>query len=224
MIVIFLCSEAFADSYRAYDPDWAVDYALTNYNTAYGTGSGQNPFHDYSGLSGGNCTNFASQVIMAGLVQSDNMSTVYGQRANYDIDIGSGYYEWYYISDSSRGPAFTGANKLFEYADYNLPTYRGLHFDYVTNDTLTEFMDYGLVELGDIIFADWDHDGIIEHSMVVTGIDWWRPGYNEIRLTYQGADGVVGKTNIGLGDINVANNYEALFYVYRPVDYNPNGL
>ena len=75
-----------------------------------------------------------------------------------------------------------------------------------------------------IRLADWDHDGTIDHSMLVTNIQTLLPGYNEIRLTYQGAPGVVGRTNIGLGDINEDNNYEALFYVYRPVDYNPQGL
>ncbi len=217
---------AFADTYKVYDPVDAIDYALTNYNMAYGSGGGQNPFYNYDALFGGNCTNFASQVLMAGLVQSDSPSYVYGQRTNYDIDIGGGYYEWYFISDSSRGPAFTGANKLYEYAGYNQPSYRGLHFEYVTHDTLTEFMDYELVEKGDLIFVDWPPvDGAIDHTMIVTDIQTWRLGYNEIRLTYQGTGtSVLGKTNIGLGDINEDNDYEALFYVYRPVDYNPNGL
>ncbi|MEK7183152.1 MAG: amidase domain-containing protein [Patescibacteria group bacterium] len=215
-----------ADTYKVYDPADAIDYALTNYSAVYGSGGGQNPFYNYAGLLGGNCTNFVSQAIMAGLVQSDSMSTVYGQRTNYDIDITSTYYQWYFISDSSRGPAFTGANKLYEYADYNQPSYRGLHFELVTYDTLTEFMDYQLVEVGDVVFADWGTaDGVIDHSMLVTDIQTWRLGYNEIRLTYQGAPGgVVGVTNIGLGDINEDENYEALFYVYRPVDYNPSGL
>jgi hypothetical protein len=218
-------SVAFGDTYKVYDPVDAVDYAVTNYNTAYGGGVGQNPFTDYAGLAGGNCTNFASQTIMAGLVQSDTMSTVYGQRTNYDIDITSYPLQWYYVSDASRGPAFTGADQLYEYAIYNYPTYRGLHFDYVTHDTLSEFMDYELVEKGDIIFADWPPaDGVIDHSMIVTDIQTWRLGYNEIRLTYQGSPGVVGKTNIGLGDLNEDNDYEALFYVYRPVDYDPSGL
>lgn len=221
---IFMAMSAWADSYRTYDPAWAVDYASTNYNTSYGSGSSQNPFSDYSGASGGNCTNFVSQAIMAGFVDTDSMSTTYAQRSNYDIDKGSGsYYQWYFISNTDRGPAFTGANKLYEYAVHNWPTYRGLHFEYVTHDTTTAFMDYTLVEEGDIIFADWEHDGVIDHSMIVTDYQWWQFGHNEIRLTYQGTPGVVGKTNIGLGDINEDYDYEAVFYVYRPVDYSPTG-
>ncbi len=85
-------------------------------------------------------------------------------------------------------------------------------------------MDYKAVEIGDVIFADWDHDGTIDHSMLVTATKWWLSGYNEIRLTYQGRPGVVGVTDVGLGDINEEYNYEAVFSVYRPVDYDPDGL
>lgn len=222
-VCLFMESAASADSHTYYDASWAVSYATTNYNTSYGSGGGQNPFGDYSGDYGGNCTNFVSQAIMAGMVDSNSLSTVFGSRYDFDIDAGAGYYQWYWRSDSDRGPAFTGANKLYEYAVYNAPSYRGLHFEYVTHDTLEEFMDYQSVEVGDVVFADWDHNGMIDHSMIVTGYQWWQPGYNEIRLTYQGAPGVVGRTNIGLGDLNEQYDYQAVFYVYRPVDYNPSG-
>lgn len=213
-----------ADSHTYYNPNWASGYATTNYNTAYGSGSGQNPFHDYGGDDeGGNCTNFASQVIMSGMVGSTSMSTVFGSRYDFDIDAGSSGYKWYWRSDGDRGPAFTGAAQLYQYAVNNGPSYMGLHFQYVTHDTTEDFMDYDLVQYGDIIFADWEHDGVIDHSMVVTDIQWWQLGYNEIRLTYQGAPGVVGKTNIGLGSLNEQFDYQAVFYVYRPVDYNPSG-
>lgn len=230
--VLVLLSSSFvaqADSYTTYDPDCAVDYALNNYNRDYGSGSSDNPWTDYSSSEGGgNCTNFASQAIIAGMICSDDADDTYDARYDFDIDYsGSSLYEWFWRSPSSsqRGPAFTGADKLYEYADYNLSSYKGLHFEYVTHDTPTSFMDYGDVEEGDIIFADWTGDGTIDHTMIVTDIQGWRSGYNEIRLTYQGDwDSIVGKTNIGLGDINISYDYEALFYVYRPVDYSPTGL
>jgi len=215
---------ASADTYKTYDPDDSVDYALENYDRTYGSSGSQNNFYDYSGLSGGNCTNFVSQCIMAGFVGSDYSPTVYGQRYNYDVDASGGSYQWYFRSDADRGPAFTGTDKLYEYAENNASNYKGLHFDYVTNDTIYEYMDYEEVEEGDVIFADWDHDGTFDHSMLVTNIQTWRSGYNEIRLTYQGAPNVIGKTNIGLGDLNEDYDYEAVFYVYRPTDYNPSGL
>ena len=227
VLIIFsllLISVAHADSYTSYSSSYAVNYATNNYDRPYGSSSGQNPFGDYSNLYGGNCTNFVSQAIIGGMINSNSAITVYGRRGDFDIDADGGYYQWYYINDSNRGPAFTGADKLYEYAINNYPNYKGLHFEYVTHDTLTEFMDYKAVEIGDVIFADWNHDGTIDHSMLVTATKWWLSGYNEIRLTYQGRAGVIGVTDIGLGDINEEYNYQAVFHVYRPVDYNPAGL
>ncbi len=214
---------AFADSYKTYDPSMAAEYATNNYDRPYGTLDTENPFTDYSYIpTGGNCTNFVSQAIMAGMVPSSSASTTYSHRFNYDID-GQGEgdtYRWFFRFDGDRGSAWTGAHKLYEYAVNNDPNYRGLHLQYVTHDTLTEFMAYKLVQAGDIIFADWEHDDEMDHTMIVTDIQWWRLGYNEIRVTYQSDN----RTNRGLGDINEDYNYEALFYVYRPTDYNPKGL
>ncbi len=221
ILVILYGNTAFADSHTYYSASSAVSYATTNYNTSYGAGG--NPFGDYTNY-GGNCTNFASQSIIGGMIGSSSMTSVYNARSEFDIDAGGGSLQWYWINDSNRGPAFTGAHYLFEYARDNLPSWCGLHFQYVTHDTPSEFMDYDLVQVGDLIFADWDADGVKDHTMIVTGIQWWQLGYNEIRVTYQGSPGMVGKTNIGLGDINEYYDYEALFIVYRPVDYNPDGL
>jgi len=229
-IVFVVCSvlsvnDARADSHTYYNPNWASGYATAHYNTPYGSGNGQNPFHDYSSLSdGGNCTNFVSQAIIAGMDNTQTMSTIYTDRVNFDIDANGGVYRWYYRSDADRGPAFTSANKLHEYAVYNVPANKGLHFQYITSDTLTSFMNYQIVQYGDIIFADWDHNGTVDHSMIVTRFDWFQPGYNKIRVTYQGRPGVVGVTDIGLGDVNELYKYQAIFSVYRPVDYNPLGL
>lgn len=216
------------DAYKTYSTSYADSYATGNYSRNYGTSSSANPWTDYGSLtSGGNCTNFASQAIMAGMVRSSSASTVYSKRTDYDIDSSaSSSYQWYWVSSTSRGPAFTGADKLYEYAVYNKSTYKGLHFTYVTNDTLTTFMDYGKVKVGDIIFADWEHDGTIDHSMVVTDTSVWRSGYDEIEVTYQstGSPSSTAKYNKGLGAINEAYDYQSLFYVYRPTDYNPSGL
>ncbi len=127
----------FADSYTVYNSSYAVAYAKKSYNTPYGSKSGQNPFGNFSGQTAGNCANFASQAIIAGMVNSDSMATVFSQRANFDIDASGGSYQWYYINSSKRGYAFTGANELCNYAAYNSSDNRGLHFDPVTYDTLT---------------------------------------------------------------------------------------
>jgi hypothetical protein len=43
-------------------------------------------------------------------------------------------------------------------------------------------------------------------------------------VTFQGTGtSVVGVSDAKLGDINEDRNYQAVFYVYRPVNYNPSG-
>jgi hypothetical protein len=81
-------------------------------------------------------------------------------------------------------------------------------------------MDYDKVQPGDIIFADFNGDGTMDYIMIVDDKDWWRLGYNEVCLTYQSDN----KIDQGLGDINERMKHQALFYVYRLVDYNPAGL
>ena len=59
----------------------------------------RNPrFYDFSNI-GGDCTNFASQCILAG-----------GARMNY-----TPIYGWYYNSVNSRSPSWTGVNELFRF-------------------------------------------------------------------------------------------------------------
>lgn len=218
-----------------YAPASAIAYATTYYDAPYSnTGPSSapllNPFTDYSQVSGGNCANFGSQSIVAGLIGVSDIEKVFEHRIDFTADRGGGGYEWYFISDADRGPAWTGATKLREYADHNKPTYMGLHFEFVTNDTLTAFMDYKKVQVGDIIFADFGSeddpaDGSVDHTMIVTRVntDIFPPsserGYNRIRLTYQ----TNNRTDIGLGDMNIASNYQSLFYVYRPKSYSTIG-
>jgi hypothetical protein len=205
-----------------YDSTAAVTYATSNYNALYGTGTGQNPFKYYGDE---NCTNFASQCLLAGLSGKTTPKDVLAQaRSRYFLadKYAAGTQKWYYYSDSDRGPAWNGVKELYTYAKSNKPTWTGLHFTYVTNDTATTAMDVKSVRKGDIVFADWDADGQMNHAMIVTAINTNYSGYNQIRLTYQGVPNIPdpkGRTNMGLGDINKQYNYKALFYVYRPVDY-----
>ncbi len=55
--------------------------------------------------------------------------------------------------------------------------------------------------------------------MIVTSYDYYtRFGYNKIEVTYQSYN-----DSRRLGAINEEQNYKAFFYVYRPLNYNPNG-
>lgn len=222
-------SNAALAQYSTYDPASAANYATNNYNRAYGAAAGQNPYPSfpvvYIRVAGkqvatqGNCTNFVSQALVGGMIRSNDAASVWARRGDFAVDKGSPY-PWYLLSANDRAPAWTSPDWLYKYAKGNTATYKGLHFTYVTNDTLTTFMDYNKVQKGDVIFADWDHNGSMDHAMLVTDIAYWtQVGYDKIRVTYQSND----RTNIGLGWINDQNGKQGLFYVYRPVDYNPNG-
>jgi len=219
---------------RTYDKEWAKKYALNTVYKRYGT---DNPFRDYPpewkevspgkwGYVGGNCTNFVSQALVGGFINSDNPSTVFSNRTDFAADkTSTGSLKWYWNSDADRGDAWTGAANLQYYAANNKETYKGAHFRFITQDTKTTYMDVSLVDIGDIIFADWKGDGSINHSMLVTRIDTGvkadktAASYNRIRITAQ-TDNVDDKS---LATINADHSYTAIFYVYRPVDYNPDG-
>lgn len=193
----------------------AVAYAEKYRDISYGYDDGNNPFYDFDSY-GGNCTSFANQALLAGLLENDSADYLIKNKDKFYDDEYAGN-AWYYKGANDRSTSWAGANQLYQYVKNQIEyekkceDNKGWHFEEVTHDTLTDFMDYQKVQEGDIIFADWDHDGTIDHTMIVTDIQKWRPGYNEIRVTYQSRN----RTR-GLGDINIELNYEALFYVYRP--------
>ena len=226
-LALFFANSANADVYKTYDGTWAAKYATKNYLQSYSPKG--NPFQNFEKRDsagklipdGGNCTNFVSQALIAGFIQSDSMKTAFDNRYEFDTDYSSANYTkaWYFRSVSQRGPAWSGASKLYEYATNNKATYRGAHFSYITSDTKTSFMEYNKVRVGDIVFADWEGDGTIDHSMIVTSYDFWtQRGYDKIQVTYQSEN-----RQRRLGEINVIYKYKALFYVYRPTDYRPDG-
>ncbi len=119
-----------------YDRAAAVRYAK---RWAYG----RNPeFYDFSDL-GGDCTNFASQVIYAGCGVM-NFTPTYG---------------WYYVSLNERAPAWTGVNELYRF----LVTNRGPG---------PRAVETGLEEAepGDVIQLDFNRDGRFDHSPVVVAV------------------------------------------------------
>lgn len=119
-----------------YNREAAVEYAK---KWAYG----RNPrFYDFSDL-GGDCTNFASQVIYAGTGVM-NYTPVYG---------------WYYINADNRAPAWTGVNELYRFLTENTgpgPT--------------AEVTGFDEIEPGDVIQLNFGYDNRFDHSPVVTDI------------------------------------------------------
>lgn len=114
---------------RAYALHWAL---------------GRNPqYYDFSKI-GGDCTNFASQVLYAG-----------GSVMNYDPVEG-----WYYLDANRKSPSWTGVNFLYNFL--------------VTNRTRGPFgqpVNWTEIQVGDLIQLSFRGGGFFNHSLVVTTVE-----------------------------------------------------
>lgn len=115
--------------------------AALNYTTKWATQ--RNPdFYDYSEL-GGDCTNFASQVLLAG-----------GSRMNYQPVLG-----WYYINPNQKSPSWTGVDFLYNFL--------------VSNQTRGPFgneTNPAGVTVGDLIQLSFQEGPHFNHTLVITQI------------------------------------------------------
>lgn len=90
---------------------------------------------------GGDCTNYASQVVYAGGAPM----------------ITGGEYKWYYYGYGNRHPSWTGVEQFFSYLTKNKAD--GVHG--------YELLSVNELKTGDIIQMDLDGDGIFNHTSVV---------------------------------------------------------
>jgi hypothetical protein len=116
-----------------YDRKKALDYA---HKWAYK----RNPaYYDFEEI-GGDCTNFASQVIYAGSGVM-NYTPVYG---------------WYYINSGSRTPSWTGVNFIYDFLVNNK-----------SSGPFAEIVDVKDAKPGDIAQLSFVGGGIFNHSPVI---------------------------------------------------------
>ena len=100
----------------------------------------RNPaYYDFQNI-GGDCTNFASQVIYAGCGVM-NYTPIFG---------------WYYTSVNDRTPSWTGVNQLYDFLINN-----------IGEGPRGELIPLSEVEVGDIIQLNFDGDGQFDHTPVV---------------------------------------------------------
>ena len=191
-------------------------YAAAYANSFCGLPIYNNLFPNYAN-SGGDCVNFASQCIVAGLTWNATGKTVYTSAPSFSADRYSPL-AWFF-SGSTHSTSWTYAPALLQYAKSNRPEYKGLHFQFVTEDTSKTYMDVMKVQVGDIIFCDWNNDGTMDHVAIVTGIRAGQSDYNRVRYAAHTTDA----KDAGLGDLNKYYGYRAIFHVYRPTDYNFSG-
>jgi hypothetical protein len=104
-------------------------------------------FYDYTSL-GGDCTNFASQVLWAG-----------GSLMNYDPRSG-----WYYIDPNRKSPSWTGVNFLYDFLVNN----RG-------RGPFATLVQPGEALVGDLIQLSFRGGGKFDHTLVITGL---KPPFN----------------------------------------------
>lgn len=119
-----------------YQRERAVAYA---HRWAYG----RNPaFYDYENI-GGDCTNFASQVLLAGGAPMDFTPT----------------YGWYYLNANQKAPAWTGVEYLYQFltSETHRCGPRG------------EVVPLEQIEPGDIIQLSFDGERF-QHSPVVVAV------------------------------------------------------
>lgn len=109
------------------------------------------------------CTNYLSQVLRAG-----------GWR-NTSIGSSTSDQYWYYVSGSQYSQTWSVANALFRRFNFGYESWYG---GQVWNPTTIT------ARSGDVIFADWTGDGIIDHSMVVAS----GGSYATITLDYHSTD------------------------------------
>lgn len=226
LITVLCCSvTASAQTRFTYDGGYAATYARNNAWMAYGSGYNQNPFTSFQN----NCANFVSQAIMAGMVRKTNPREVFNRRYDFIADRTSQNtaYKWFFISSGDRGPAWAGAKELYQYAIYNQPSYRGLHFSFVAFDTpWSRSLNAFYLKPGDVIFCDWEHDGKIDHVLMVARIDlslFARTHYDRIRVAGQSNNHTDTALQYILDKNYQDNKTWASFRVYRPVDYNQAG-
>jgi len=126
--------------FHPYQREKAVEYAKTwalSRNPSYG---------DYEDM-GGDCTNFISQCLHAGQIPFDEIGK-------------DSLSKWYWYSDWTRSPSWTGVRPLRTYLLGN-NTSETKNFGLYAS-----FCDYEALELGDLVQKTID--GNLTHTMIIT--------------------------------------------------------
>lgn len=160
--ILSLCCIASLDAHAGrsepYDSYLAVQYARSwalSRNSVY---------PDFSANSGGgDCTNFASQVLRAG-----------GFR-NTVTDRPTSDQRWYFVSKTSYSQTWSVAQGLYN-------RFKNGYENWYSWSGVTS------LNYGDLVFADWQGDGLIDHTMIVTGFKKMTDGTVDPVFSYHSSD------------------------------------
>jgi Putative amidase domain len=191
-----------------YDRNASKIYALS-----YSTNDNNNKIRnqDFANFSNANCTNFVSQSIQKGGYKNEDR--FYSERIGVNEKFNFGktndgpFYNAtqgrsFYVSPSFRSVTenarylwgqldYTGNYNFYNAKKANGSTY----FNTVNGQTVyytslgDDMFQGGRVTDGDIVWADWQNDGLWDHTMIITGWYWdifrwkWMP-----KLSYNDSD------------------------------------
>lgn len=198
-----------SDEFPLIDVGFAGTYAASYASNWYA-----NPntyFADFSDPTyGGDCANFASQSILAGLASSASKRTVYNARLTYQ-DNAYAPNDWWYTSSASRAmPEWAGANGLFNYLRTQVanPSYDGLKVSRVQYGGAPNASQF---RLGDIVSLV--SGGVAFHTMVVV-----RTGTNATaEVAYRNGGGLPPRKRTVA---RVAQDYPTGWYVFRVTGFH----
>lgn len=114
-----------------YNRNNAIAYAYTYTTSSYTASNGNNPdflnnnFFDYGSL-GGNCQNFASQCVWAGLGGSDEPSSIDNYKFPMDR---TGSNEWYGDKRGNKSSSWATTDYFYEYLEASSRDKTGIHMN-----------------------------------------------------------------------------------------------
>ncbi len=165
---------------RANMPGWNTNY---NYLGQWAWDSNTNQWN----FSGNDCTNFASQAMLAGGIKRDTGSwNPFGGE------------NWYANMDSNGRQITNQTSRTF----LNVQAFMDHFYNYENTENWLDYgtqynPNYGIFDPlleGDLMFIDYENNGQWGHTMTITGWDkvWLPPNYNyyrwEPRLSYHSSD------------------------------------
>lgn len=175
LVVLLFTISNFANAGGNYNPDSAVQYAnqyALNPNSAYPNFSSD-------------CTNFVSQSLRAGGLYDDSSVlmpitplTGAGSTTTTPIYVSDPWspYNWYFFKKDpfSGTPAYNTFSATWSVANQSYKRLRtgADSWKYAGSYKIQSVNTNIPVNYGDIVYADWTDDAIIDHAMIVTGFQY----------------------------------------------------
>ncbi|MEZ4302536.1 MAG: amidase domain-containing protein [Polyangiaceae bacterium] len=143
---------------------------------------------NYGQWSGGDCTNFANQAILAGLKKSWQKSDVFNATATFKDQVDPNNWWWYNGTTNPHTmaePQWRGANGLYVYLSTQAlhPTWAGIRLKHVVING-SKSTAAANMKLGNVVI--WTMGGSGYHSMIVSAVSS-DPNWHE--LSYRNGPG-----------------------------------